>query len=472
MSGRRIDVEHQSPARRTGWRNDARARKRRALGWTAIGALLLCGSCSTADRSNTARPVARERRAGVARRPAPRSPHPIYYVDSESGDDTNSGATSARPWRTLVKVDTTALAPGAEILLKRGGRWTDPLVLTDSGTRALPIRVADYGAGPLPLIHDSDCIRVAGNYVHVANLAVEHCTWAGVEVNGSFAIVEHSTISSNVAGIVVGSRATFAVVRDDNLLNNNRMSVLTRTPNNDDSGAWGIVVRGDNADISYNTIAGSDAFSYDFGRDGAAIEIYGGINNHIHHNVAKNNNAFSELGDRRSSGNVYAYNLVTSTLPTSTGFVTRGAASVYGPVLATRIFNNTVVLSGARSQGFVCGGGCSGAILSMRNNIFVAAGKAGYADARFDEDDDVFSGGVTQFVLGPRSVFADPRFVDVRAGNFVPQPSSPAVDSGAPALYTTDLNGTSVPSDGNNDGVSLPDRGAFERPAAGAGALH
>ena len=28
-------------------------------------------------------------------------------------------------------------------------------------------------------------------------------------------------------------------------------------------------------DVSFNTISGSDAFSYDYGRDGAAVEVYG-----------------------------------------------------------------------------------------------------------------------------------------------------------------------------------------------------
>ena len=184
------------------------------------------------------------------------------------------------------------------------------------------------------------------------------------------------------------------------LVDNNRMSVLTTTSSSDDAGAFGILVHGDDNDISANTISGSDAFSYDYGRDGAAVEIYGGIGNRIHHNVAVDNDAFTELGDPRSANNTFAYNLVRSSLDTSTFLVTRGASSSYGPVLGTSVYNNTVVMTGASSQGFICHAGCSASILSLKNNIIQAVAKVGYADAPFDEGYNVYSGGQRQFTVG------------------------------------------------------------------------
>ncbi len=73
------------------------------------------------------------------------------------------------------------------------------------------------------------------------------------------------------------------------------------------------------------------------------MEVYGGQRNSIHHNVARQNNNFVELGNPRSQDNDIAYNLVTSTLKAPSGLVTRGAMDRYGPVFRTRFYNNTAL---------------------------------------------------------------------------------------------------------------------------------
>ncbi len=51
---------------------------------------------------------------------------------------------------------------------------------------------------------------------------------------------------------------------------------------------------------------------------------------------------------------------------------------------------------------------------------------------------------------------------DPAAGNLRLQSSSPAIDRGVAAGYATDADGVAVPQDGNGDGVSAPDIGAYE----------
>ncbi|TMM24489.1 MAG: hypothetical protein E6F94_09550, partial [Actinobacteria bacterium] len=238
------------------------------------------------------------------------------------------------------------------------------------------------------------------------------------------------------------------------------------SPTNDDSGAFGVLLNGDQAEVAYNRISGSDAFSYDYGRDGAAVEVYGGQGNNIHHNVAVDNHDFSELGNPRSADNTFAYNLVRSSLATSTFLITRGGGTSLGPVLRTHAFNNTVYLSGSSSQGFVCYAGCSPDILTLRDNIIQAAWKAGYADAPFDENNDIFYGGILQFSKGADSIVADPRFVDPASQNFHLSSTSPAVDRGLKEGYTFDLDRAPVPTDGNGDGLAMPDDGSYELPAS------
>jgi hypothetical protein len=395
--------------------------------------------------------------------PTAPSTAPTYYVDSDNGDDANTGTSEAEAWKTLGKANQTPLAPGDRLLFKRGGRWTGSLKVTKSGTSDSPIVIGSYGTGPLPVIQrGTSCIVLSGSHLVLREIQVDNCWWSGVAVSGSANRVEHSLITRNAAGVHVLAGATDNRILNNELRDNNRMSVLTQSPTDDDSGAFGVLLQGAETEVAYNTISGSDAFSYDYGRDGAAVEV-NGKNNSIHHNLALDNDAFTELGNSRSSDNTYAYNVVRSSLDRSVFLITRGAASGYGPVLRTNLFNNTVLLTGSSSQGFVCHDGCGPDVLTMRNNIIQAAGKVGYADAPFDEDYNLFYGGQLQITKGRHSVAADPRFADPAGGNLHLRAASPAVDRGVEVGYRQDFDGAPVPVDGDGDGRATPDLGAFER---------
>ena len=303
-----------------------------------------------------------------------------------------------------------------------------------SGTRANPIIIGAYGSGPAPRITASDCIKVKGSYVVVQALAVDHCTRAGVTVQGDYVVVRGIWTTRNIAGIEVDDTSTGARITHNVVAANNRMN--RNTPGGDDDhGAFGILLHGDRTLVDHNRITGSDAASYDYGRDGAAVEIYGARWNRIHANIAIDNQAFTELGDSRSVGNVYTSNVVRSRLATSAFIITTAS------VRATKAFHNTVVMTGSRGQGFVCSG-CSAAILQLRNNIIHARWKVGYAGGTVDEDYNLFSGGILQFNRGTHSRVSSPGFVS--ATNLRLRATSPAVDRGVPGLVrveTADLDG-------------------------------
>jgi chitodextrinase len=392
-----------------------------------------------------------------------------YYVDSVGGSDAGAGSSPTSAWKTLANVNGGQLVPGDTVLLKRGGVWNGSLKVTASGTSASPITVGSYGSGELPVVGGagvSTCVVVSGSYVLVRELHADNCSWAGVEISGNQVRLERSLLSRNVVGVDVKAGSVGAAVVDNDIVDNNKMSVLTASPTNDDSGAFGVLLNGDDAEIAFNRISGSDAFSYDYGRDGAAVEVYGGRNNTVHHNQAFENHDFTELGNPRSQDNTFAYNLVRSTLQTSSFLITRGGLTSLGPVLRTHVYNNTVYLTGSSSQGFVCYSGCSADVLTMRNNVIEAVWKVGYADAPFDENNDLFSGGVLQFTKGASSIVANPQFVDPAAQDFHLQAGSAAVDRGVAEGYTFDLDRSAVPKDGNGDGIAMPDGGVFERAAA------
>jgi Right handed beta helix region len=387
----------------------------------------------------------------------------VYYVDSIGGNDANAGTSPSTAWKSLRKAKAAPLAPGARLLFRRGGSWSGNLTVSRSGSSGNPIVVGAYGSGNLPVLRGGGygCVVVTGSYVVVQQLAATGCAYAGIDLRGDYNVVRSCLITRNVAGVFVEPGANANRILRNRIVSNNRMAVDT-PGGDDDYGAFGVLVNGDRTEIAYNTISGSDAHSYDYGRDGSAVEIDGARNSNVHHNRASNNDAFTELGGSRSADNTFRYNVVTSSLASSSFVVTRGGGR-WGPVTGTRVYHNSVVLTGASSQGIFCSPGCGPGILVLKNNVIQAAGRIGYTDAGFDVDYNVFWGGPIQgFGKGAHSVIADPRFVLVANGDLHLRSASPAIDRGASLGYSEDYDGNPVPVDGNGDGVARPDAGAFE----------
>ncbi|WP_427131143.1 hypothetical protein [Pseudarthrobacter sp. S9] len=263
----------------------------------------------------------------VAGLPAPVQAAGTTYYVSAAGSDTNTGTSSATPWRSLSKVNSIVLKPGDTVSFRKGDTWTGGVVTTQSGTDAAPITLNGYGSGNAPTItggKSGNCIRINGNYTVVDGLRGVSCGYAGISITGDRNTVRNSGASNNAVGIKAGSGSDFGKYTGNVLTDNNIMNVLTPGTNcgtpqavncNDDSGASGVLINGNDNELSGNTVSGSNAFSYDYNRDGGSFEIYNGNRNYIHHNLALDNNNFSEIG--RSSGtadgNTYRYNLVRST---------------------------------------------------------------------------------------------------------------------------------------------------------------
>ena len=79
-----------------------------------------------------------------------------YYVDPQTGRDTNDGLTPEKPLATLFAVNRLALAPGDTVLLKRGSVFEKQFLhLRCCGEKNCPITIAAYGEGSAPRI-DAD----------------------------------------------------------------------------------------------------------------------------------------------------------------------------------------------------------------------------------------------------------------------------------------------------------------------------
>jgi len=82
----------------------------------------------------------------------------VYYV-GPAGNDANDGRSPATAWRTVEKVNTTAFAPGDQILFARGGTWRESLKASSSGEPGKPIVYGAFGQGAKPKFWGSDVLR-------------------------------------------------------------------------------------------------------------------------------------------------------------------------------------------------------------------------------------------------------------------------------------------------------------------------
>jgi hypothetical protein len=94
----------------------------------AVIALLLCVVASGAHAQNT------------------------YFVDSNSGSDSNQGTTEQSAFRSLEKVNQLELHPGDSLLFKREARWAGTLRPKGSGSEEHCITIGAYGNGAAPII--------------------------------------------------------------------------------------------------------------------------------------------------------------------------------------------------------------------------------------------------------------------------------------------------------------------------------
>lgn len=116
--------------------------------------------------------VAASRQVVLAQQPGGR----IFYVDSRTGLDSNSGAsaggTGAGPWKTLARVASAGLKPGDIVRLACGAAWYETLNPNASGTAGAPISLQAYplGCANPPLIDGGWTVPAASWVRHSGNI--------------------------------------------------------------------------------------------------------------------------------------------------------------------------------------------------------------------------------------------------------------------------------------------------------------
>ena len=414
----------------------------------------------------------------------------VYYVDC-SGSDNNNGTSTNRAVRTLGRASGLALAPGDQLLLKRGCSWSGGQRLNAgwNGTSSKPITIGTYGSGAKPRIVDglNQGVKVTGSHMVIQDIHVTFNVSATKTLNGctqpfgDYYGVNFTEGANNVrltgsllekanAGVHISAASHHITVQGNVFQKNNVMNVFGGNPSAD-LGAWGVLLRSDNNVVSHNQFTDNKAVC----KNGAgrihsnSVEIFEGTRNYIHHNRS-NDRVFSELGgssSQKAADNRFEFNLHQSGMVDARFITTRGGGSGWGPVYRTVVEHNTVNLTGSGSVAISCGEGCNSNILRLRGNILIGADKPLFADANFDEADNVYwhPGGETRIQIASSNKLYSPGTA-VLNGSIVANPqlgSGQKPGSSSPAVNRADSSAPWAGSDLAGNGPNgTRDSGAFE----------
>ena len=125
-----------------------------------------------------------------------------YYLDSENGNDANSGMSESDAWKTLEKANSVAFNPGDKILLKAGSVFTGPFNAKGNGEEGNEIIVSSYGdidSLGKPLIRSDKDISLF-NVNNVSYWKVSNLSFTAPEGKGLYVTADGDNI---VKGITI-----------------------------------------------------------------------------------------------------------------------------------------------------------------------------------------------------------------------------------------------------------------------------
>lgn len=406
-----------------------------------------------------------------------------YYINSQTGNDTNTGISINSPWKSLKKLEEITFQPGDSILFAKNSVFQGSIAFKSSGNAEKPIVISSYGEGSLPSFSNPDCNELNGNvfqlrgsHIVINGLSFSRC--ANANSKNDTSVLEVGAIFTRTgADHIAIKNCEFTdcpigvnITGQHSIITKNKFKDCNRFLAEPNWGPLGIVIGNAYNEISYNTCSNYVNVGGAYGADGGFIELddrYFGTKVHdvkIHHNRSFDNMGFLEIETKVEGDSIDVYYNLSDDYQQ---FI------FYWGGDNSKIENNTVIrtkpsLNGAVNTVFTMRKGN----FTLRNNIFVVANgvqvlaTAPYDVGNYDQvihENNLYycSDGSTDDPcgkpLGSGEIIANPRFVDINTGDYRLSSKSPAINGGMVLGYGLDLENVRL---GNNH---IPDMGAYER---------
>ena len=98
-----------------------------------------------------------------------------YYIDSRTGNDSKSGTSPGKAWKSLQRISQQKLNPGNQIYLSGNSHFKGSLRLTNlEGTKELPVIISSFGKGQA-IIESGDSVAILAQnckYLKIKNIQV------------------------------------------------------------------------------------------------------------------------------------------------------------------------------------------------------------------------------------------------------------------------------------------------------------
>lgn len=401
----------------------------------------------------------------------------IFYFDSVAGSNDNSGNSMDFPLKDLWTLDYIDLIPGDSIQLKRGSHWDNNWIhVSESGTSENPITISTYGSGDIPsiavIIPEKPAVLLEGEYIALRDLFIAGTSGAaGIQTDNASRYITISSCEVSNTGIGILFRGSHHLLENSFI---HDLNMIRNTDGgNDDYGANGVFIEGENIRILHNRFENCKAPSYDYGTDGGTIEIWRNCSNiEIAYNWSRGNNGFMELGgktgDSIASIRVHHNQIINDIvifLPHITGD--------FSVALSDVSYENNSVLVNADNGDYSLFMSpdvpISAGILSVKNNIFYTihpnrvykmASESGFVHEfnLYNQSSDRISYDPADFTAGMGEITgSDPLFIDLESEDMHLQSGSSAVNAGTDLGYNSDYDGNAIPYS-----TSLPDIGCYE----------
>jgi hypothetical protein len=173
--------------------------------------------------------------------PAAAAAATAFYV-SPRGNDSSSGQSPSRAWRTLYRVNKAHLTPGDVVLFEAGASFGDEALMPGwgtavSGTKGAPVVFGSYGSGRATLTRG---IWLEGEK-HLVFRDFNLGAPQGIEGTGSDDVIANCSMSNFMSGseVAINVRGSHWVIRGNTI---------------DRTGDSGMLLRGDHFLVIGNTI--------------------------------------------------------------------------------------------------------------------------------------------------------------------------------------------------------------------------
>jgi parallel beta-helix repeat protein len=150
----------------------------------------------------------------------------VYYINSENGNDNNSGTSADNSWKSLRKVNYFTFKPGDSVLFKKNSTWKGQLLITQNGSPGNPVVYSNYGSGNLPVIDGNNsehyCIYVNNSsLVTVDGFEVINSgknDGINIEVKGcEHCVIKNCKIIVNMRAGILPENCNYCIIQNNNI---------------------------------------------------------------------------------------------------------------------------------------------------------------------------------------------------------------------------------------------------------------